>query len=1099
MKQNDTFLRCTGISLRIFNISLFMLFFLFIGSLTNSFAQDITQEEVQKSQEVRERLLEQGILEQKELIPQSLEAGEERLLDYASYMGINGNVSTRVSRATDFSPNGRTMYVIGRSSSDVRQYRLSTAWDVSTASEQGRYDLFDDLRSEAQELFAANGIYIDKENGDRMWIFNRIEIWEYSLSTPWDITTASPSGYKDLSDHVVRGHDFDFKPDGTRIFIDDRIEGVIFQYDLSIPWDIESMDQPDYALDISSRQVAVRGTQFTPEGDRMFNMDTGAELIYEFNLSEPFELRSASFYGSYNVGSQADEPTGLTFKPDFTRFYVTSEFEERIYQYKLSLVDPDRSSFSSDRERIIANGTDSGTLRVTARDDQGDAISGVDISLSPDNRIRSTNSSGVVTFDISSSSAEVVTYTASGFGIEISDEITIKFVTLDPDESSVESDISKVVADGSASAFITVTARDEDGEEVEGVPIELESNRSNVTINAVNRETDENGEARFEVSSGSQQTVTFNASGLGIDIDETASVRFVGVDADESSIAANTEKILANGAASGRVIVVARDEDGDVLRDVPIELIASSNSVEIEAVNALTDSDGEAVFQVFSAAAEPVTFTAEGLGTTINDEVLIRFVTVDPEESEIIVSRNLIVADGQEESRIRVITRDEDGDELEGGKVTLTPINGSPMIDDDSQVTDENGIVDFFVSNQNPQYADFEVEAENIEIPPVIQIGFSPVAPVALAASAVESRQFNANWEVVNGAESYIIDVSENDDFSDLLPDYNAENVGNATSATVENVSPGTTYFYRLRAQTEDLIGENSQSIQTTTFPDIPEIADASDRNALKFTANWQQAEGARNYRLDVARDSNFEDMVSGFDDLNVGAETSYVVTGLLPGERYFYRVRSEAGPRLSSYSQTGEATTLTISSEESEFESEQLRVLANGDQKNTLRITVKSDEGILLEGLNIELTQTEGNSDIEAVQPVTNDEGVAIFAVSSQSAGKVTYTASVVGINFGEISVEFLQDEGVLKLGDNYPNPFRSQTILPVTVPRTMQVTVTVYNSLGVPVRTAIDEQLEPGYYEIPFMARELASGVYFYRLMTEEGLITEKMVLVK
>ncbi|HKK87980.1 MAG TPA: T9SS type A sorting domain-containing protein, partial [Saprospiraceae bacterium] len=128
-----------------------------------------------------------------------------------------------------------------------------------------------------------------------------------------------------------------------------------------------------------------------------------------------------------------------------------------------------------------------------------------------------------------------------------------------------------------------------------------------------------------------------------------------------------------------------------------------------------------------------------------------------------------------------------------------------------------------------------------------------------------------------------------------------------------------------------------------------------------------------------------------------------------------------------------------------------------------------------------------------------TNEEGVAIFAVSSQSAGKATYTASVVGINVGEISVEFLQDQGILKLGDNYPNPFRSQTILPVTVPRTMQVTVTVYNSLGVPVRTAIDEQLEPGYYEIPFNARELASGVYFYRLMTEEGLKTKKMVLVK
>jgi len=1064
-----------------------------------SSAQEVTQQEVLKSQEIRARLLEQGILEQKDLIPQNLIPGDERLLDFASYTGEKGNITTRVSRATDFSPDGKTLYVIGRSSADIRQYRLSTAWDVSTASEQGRYDLFDDLTSEQQVIFAANGVYIDKENGNRMWIFNRVEIWEYSLGTAWDITTASPSGYKDLSEDIVRGHDFDFKPDGTRIFIDDRILGAVFQYDLQIPWDIESINQPDYVLDISSRQVAVRGTQLTPEGDRMFNMDTGAESIYEFNLSEPFELRSASYFGSYNVGSQTDEPTGLTFKPDFTRFYVTSEFEDAIYKYKLSLVDAEESSINSDRVRIIANGLDTGIIQVTARDNEGDVISGVDITLNPGNLIRNTNSNGVALFSISSDEAKVVTYSASGLGIDIDDNVTIKFVTIDAEESSVTSDAAKVVADGSAVARITVTARDEDGEEVEGVPIELESNRSNVTINAVNRETDENGEATFEVSSNSQQTVTLNASGLGIEIEETASVRFVGVDADESSISANTEKVLANGSASGRITVVARDEDGDELRDVPIELNASSNSVEIEAVNDLTDSEGEAVFQVFTSVAEQVTFTAEGLGTLINDEVVIRFVTVDPDESEIIVSDNQVVADGQEESRIRVITRDEDGDELEGARVNLTPLNGSPTIDDDSQVTDENGIADFFVSNQNPQIVDFEVEAENIDIQPVIRIGFRPVAPVALAASAVGTRQFKANWEVVNGAESYIIDVSESEGFTTLLPSYNAKNVGNVTSFTVENVSPGITYFYRLRAQTEDLIGENSLTIETTTFPDVPEIAQATDRNALKFTANWQQAEGARSYRLDVARDSNFEELVSGFDDLNVGAGTSQVVTGLFPGERYFYRVRSEAGPRLSDYSQVGDATTLTISSEESEFESEQLRVLANGDQKNRLQVTVKSDEGILLEGLNIEMTQTEGNSEIEAVQPVTNEEGVAIFAVSSQSAGKATYTASVVGINVGEISVEFLQDQGILKLGDNYPNPFRSQTILPVTVPRTMQVTVTVYNSLGVPVRTAIDEQLEPGYYEIPFNARELASGVYFYRLMTEEGLKTKKMVLVK
>src|SRR5690625_7850836 len=57
-----------------------------------------------------------------------------------------------------------------------------------------------------------------------MWIFNRIEIWEFDLETPWDIESASVNKHRVFKgeDGVVRGHDFDFSSDGKNLFIDDR-------------------------------------------------------------------------------------------------------------------------------------------------------------------------------------------------------------------------------------------------------------------------------------------------------------------------------------------------------------------------------------------------------------------------------------------------------------------------------------------------------------------------------------------------------------------------------------------------------------------------------------------------------------------------------------------------------------------------------------------------------------------------------------------------------------------------------------------------------------------------------------------------------------
>jgi hypothetical protein len=401
--------------------------------------------------------------------------------------------------------------------------------------------------------------------------------------------------------------------------------------------------------------------------------------------------------------------------------------------------------------------------------------------------------------------------------------------------------------------------------------------------------------------------------------------------------------------------------------------------------------------------------------------------------------------------------------------------------------------------NDRPERATYGARAGSVELSDRVQVTFIPKAPVALSGSDVQNRQFTANWEVEEYADSYILDVSTENNFSSFVSGYQNLDVAEVTSYTLTNMNPGTTYFYRVKAKSDALIGENSETIEVTTFPDTPVATPASDISVVSFTANWETAEGAKNYRLDVARDQDFNNYVQGYENLDVGNVENYEVDGLLPGRAFYYRVQAESGPRLSNKSNIADATTIKIDLENSEIKAEQLRVLANGEQTNQIFITIRGEDGKLQEGVPVQLTPENGQSEIESIRPVTNEEGVALFSILNDVAETVTYSAKAANEDLGSISLEFLPNANELTLGNNFPNPFRSQSAIPFTIPRPMNVSLQIYNSIGSPVRTLLDETVETGYYEIPFNGTDLAAGVYFYRLHTEERTKTGKMVLVK
>ena len=83
--------------------------------------------------------------------------------------------------------------------------------------------------------------------------------------------------------------------------------------------------------------------------------------------------------------------------------------------------------------------------------------------------------------------------------------------------------------------------------------------------------------------------------------------------------------------------------------------------------------------------------------------------------------------------------------------------------------------------------------------------------------------------------------------------------------------------------------------------------------------------------------------------------------------------------------------------------------------------------------------------------------------------------------------------------LSNNHPNPFNPTTSLQYAIGNWQFVTLKVYDVLGRVVKILVNEEKPAGEYRIEFNASKLSSGVYYYRLQTDNYTETKKMMLIK
>jgi len=125
-----------------------------------------------------------------------------------------------------------------------------------------------------------------------------------------------------------------------------------------------------------------------------------------------------------------------------------------------------------------------------------------------------------------------------------------------------------------------------------------------------------------------------------------------------------------------------------------------------------------------------------------------------------------------------------------------------------------------------------------------------------------------------------------------------------------------------------------------------------------------------------------------------------------------------------------------------------------------------------------------------------------SIYQIVMTTAGTISdvYIDNIYFYNQTATSIDDVNESpNSFTLNQNFPNPFNPSTNITYSIPEASNVTLEVFNIQGQRVATLVDGLQSAGPHSVTFDASNLASGLYTYRLVSENTVMVRKMTLIK
>jgi len=146
-------------------------------------------------------------------------------------------------------------------------------------------------------------------------------IFQYGMSTPFDVSTAVYEKGKYIGSQSNYASDMFIRDDGLKLFTIDQISNIVYSYSLSVANDISTMTYDNISFDVGGSSIDAYSIEFNKDGTKMYVVDVQVDSLYSYSIT------------NWNISSPTKGAKGLYVKRPFTNTTIVRFCEDGTTLY----------------------------------------------------------------------------------------------------------------------------------------------------------------------------------------------------------------------------------------------------------------------------------------------------------------------------------------------------------------------------------------------------------------------------------------------------------------------------------------------------------------------------------------------------------------------------------------------------------------------------------------------------------------------------------------------------------------------------------------------------------------------------------------------
>ncbi|WP_236874406.1 Ig-like domain-containing protein [Citrobacter portucalensis] len=701
-----------------------------------------------------------------------------------------------------------------------------------------------------------------------------------------------------------------------------------------------------------------------------------------------------------------------------------------------SAIDAAHSALSLTPATILADGSQTATLNLQARDESGNPVTGkadrlsfpgAGVSVTVTGITESPAGSGNYGARVSGIQAGTVTLGAALDGSAMTGLSAQLTLTADSGTAAIAAGDLSVVADnaianGTATNSVQAVVKDANGNPLAGQTVNFTANNGATIVGT--GITGADGRVTVTLTSLtaglSTVTATIGSSSQTVDTTFVADSGTAAIAAGDLSVV--TDGAIANGAATNSVQALVKDANGNPLANQTVNFTANNGATI--AATGITGADGRVTVTLTSLTAglSTVTATIGSSSQTVDTTFVADSGTAAIAAGDLSVVTDGAIANGAATNSVQALVKDANGNPLANQTVNFTANNGATIAA--TGITGADGRVTVTLTSLTAGLSTVTATiGSSSQTVDTTFVADSGTAAIAAGDLSVVTDGAIANGAATNSVQAVVKDANGNP-LANQTVNFTANN-GATIAATGITGADGrvTVTLTSLTAGLSTVtatIGSSSQTVDTTFVADSGTAAIAA--GDLSVVTDGAIANGAATNSVQaVVKDANGNPLANQTVNFTANNGATIAATGITGADGRVTVTLTSLTAGLStvtatigSSSQTVD-TTFVADSGTAAIAAGDLSVvadnaIANGTATNSVQAVVKDANGNPLAGQTVNFTANNGATIVGT--GITGADGRVTVTLTSLTAGLSTVTATI-GSSSQTVDTTFVADSG--------------------------------------------------------------------------------------